>query len=140
MSWIEPICDRSQQDVEQRTAKGYCNAADLNRLENNSREVAALMAADRGWMGQLDFCTDWQSDSLPTQAELERICDNLAALAAGYAACQTTPPPPLPPLNHWQKWNAAEQLLEDQRQSLLAHRRDKAYSGQLLAGDMPGIK
>lgn len=139
MSWIEPITDRSQQDVEAQTPKAYCNAADLNRLEGNCAEVAALLRTDGRWTGTVRCRTDWQGDSLPTATALAKICQNLATLAAAYPAYRTTPPPPTPPLNHWEKWNDGETLLAHMHQSLLDHRRDRAYSGELTAGDGPGL-
>lgn len=43
MAWQEPIYDRSQSDIDNKTKKAFINAEDLNRIETNIEYIASLM-------------------------------------------------------------------------------------------------
>ncbi|MEG0944715.1 MAG: hypothetical protein RSF86_13885 [Angelakisella sp.] len=132
--WIEPIVDRTAQDITLGTAKGFCNARDLNRIEDNCREVAAML----GVTIQLRNIP-WSAADFPIVSELARITANVRLLDERYMAYQTTPPPPENPLNHWQKWNDAEKILLDIHKSRLEHMAALIHCGEMNMGEGIGV-
>lgn len=132
--WTEPVCDRSEADIAGRTAKGFCNAGDLNRLEQNSLHVAELLGVLQEPRGRA-----WARADFPTESELERILRNLRVIRERYTPYLATPQTPLPPLNHWQRWNAAEQILRDTRASILDNREAWNRGSELFSGETIGV-
>lgn len=133
MVWQTPIIDRTQEDIKKGSAKGYCNAVDLTRLEQNSQIVAELLGLT------LVAGRPWDSSRMPTQRELGRITENISFMRGRYTPYQTTPAAPESPLNHWKKWNDAEQILQDSRQNALANRAARDNTGELFGGDRIGV-
>lgn len=131
--WQQPIVDRTRQDVALGREKGYCNAADLARLDNNCAQLAQQL----GMTLQLRT-GGWSATDLPTYSELDRIVKNLALLA-GYRPYTSTPPPPQSPLNHWEKWNAAEQILLDVHRNYADNQAARSYCGEAVAGERTEI-
>lgn len=130
--WREPICDRTEEDVMQGTPKGYCNAGDLCRLEENCAVVAGLL--------DLTLTTAaWEMDKLPTCGELTRIGNNLRAIRARYTPYRVTPEAPEGYLTHWQKWNDGERILRDCHRSVADNREARSYCGQAAAGEEIGV-
>ena len=130
--WARPVHDRTEADVLNRAPKAYCNAADLQRLEDNCAVLAELLGVSvetRSWQR-----TDW-----PTVSEFSRIRSNIQALRDAYYTLSATPPTPENPLNHWVKWNDAERILLDLY--TLYHRNLEAtnYTGEVFAGESIGV-
>ena len=104
MAWTEPVTDRTEEDVLQRRKKGFCNAEDLNRLEENC-----------GWLGEALgvplVAKEWTREDFPTWGELQRLLSNIQALRDAYYTRTDAPDTPANPLNTWEKWNAAETIL-----------------------------
>lgn len=130
--WTVPVTDRTQEDIDRRTPKAYCNAADLNRLEANCRVLAELLGVDT-------IIRDWSRRDWPTVSQLARIRDNIQTLRGAYYTQRTTPPTPENPLNHWEKWNAAERILLDIYTLYLRNLDAAHYTGEAYAGDMIGV-
>ena len=130
MAWIPPVTDRQQSDVDNRTAKGFCNYTDLNRLEGNSQVIADYLGVS------ISARNNWTREDFPTVSEQGRIAGNIAALSAAYPV-SGSPAPPAAPLNTWQKWNAAETILLNiynryNRQISAVTRAGEAYSGEQI--------
>lgn len=123
MAWITPVTDRQQSDIENRTAKGFCNFTDLNRLEGNSRVLADYLGIS------ISTKSSWTREDFPTASEQSRIAGNIAALSAAYPV-SGNPSPPSAPLNTWQKWNAAESILLN-----IYNRYHQELSAVLRAGE-----
>lgn len=134
MAWITPVTDRTAKDALLGTAKGCCNAQDLNRLEENSARVAMLLGLTIAVRK-----TPWSRLDLPTAMELGRVLDNIAAIRSAYTPYLTTPQPPEKPLNYWQKWNDAEKILEDSYRSLNENMAEHSRCGELSAGERIGV-
>ena len=132
MEWMEPVTDRTEQDILDQTAKGYCNAGDLNRLENNCALLAGLLGVELA-------TRSWTRADFPTQSELSRIRGNIARLREAYYTRPTAPDTPENPLNHWGKWNAAEAILKELYE--LYGRNEAAFlrAGEGYAGDGIGV-
>ena len=132
MAWTEPVTDRTAEDVAQRRKKGFCNAADLNRLEGNCGWLGKALAAE-------PQTREWMRGEFPTSGELERILGNIAALRAAYYTRSTTPATPEAPLNTWEKWNEAETILRDIHSLLEANGEAVPRAGERWIGEGIGV-
>lgn len=84
------ITDRTQADVEQRTAKAYYNASDLNRVGQAMLYVAARIVA-MGSACVVNPKTDWAMHDIPTETQMAAYLSDLATIRAAYAALPNTP-------------------------------------------------
>ncbi len=130
--WKQPIYDRTEADVLNRTPKAYCNVADLQRLEDNCSYLAGLL-------GVTVNTRAWAITDFPTVSELARIRGNIAVLRAAYYTPGTTPPTPDNPLNHWERWNAAERILYDLEELYRLNLAILMRAGEGYAGDTIGV-
>lgn len=77
------IFDRTQEDVTNKTEKGYYNTSDLNRVESWCRYLADELN-NVGYNITITTNTDWTSTDLRTASHMERIRTNIRALMTGY--------------------------------------------------------
>lgn len=122
------VTDRTQEDVDRRTAKGVLNAADLNRIERNIQAICGVAAIP------VTAKTDWQSSGLPRTSDWERIMKAVERIR-GYSHRGTTPAVPARPVNQFQKVNDVEQILKDAFDILERNGRNRYYAGEVYAGE-----
>lgn len=127
------VYDRTQADVDNKTAKGFINAADLNRVESNIKDISDELA--------LPFTKKtWARTGLPrATADFLRIKNGVAAIRAGYGTYTTTPPTPAQPLNTWEKWNDIEHILHDVHEIYERNTNAYNYCGEIFAGEGIGV-
>lgn len=101
--WQTPIYDRTQSDIDNKTAKGYLNISDLNRIEGNIAYVAEIM-------GVSVQKKEWNILSLPTSADFTRIGNNIATLEKKIIFT-TYEDYPDNPINTFDKVNIIEALI-----------------------------
>lgn len=77
------IFDRTQEDIDNKTNKGYYNASDLNRVEEWC-EYLETELNEAGYSISITTKTDWTMTDLRTEAEMNRIRNNIKALYDGY--------------------------------------------------------
>lgn len=130
--WIEPVFDRTQADIDNRTPKGYYNAADLNRIEQNCGYLAGLF-------GVSVITRPWNRTDFPTPSEFERILSNLNTLRDAYFVYQSTPTTPQNPVNEFHKANDIEQILRDLYTLYENNKRAITYAGEAYSGQMIGV-
>lgn len=122
------VTDRTAEDVENRTAKGFLNAKDLNRIEKNNLTIADLIAA------VVSSKTDWAVGGLPRVNDFERILSAVTKIRS-YARRSTTPPVPEHPINHYQKVNDIEQIQKDCFELYVNNKKNVIYAGEVYAGE-----
>ena len=130
------ITDRTRADVVNKTAKGFYNASDLNRVGAAVQYVAERFAA-QGYTVTVSPKTDWLASDIPTVSELETYRQNIAALRALLAVMQSTPETPdsMAGLTYTEA-NSIEQILLD-LDALLTNAAAAWYqSGELFAGEV----
>ena len=81
MSWIAPITDRTAADITNRTARGFFNASDINRIEGNIAWLRNELARHNHFV-EINTVTGWLATSVPTIADLQRVRNNIDAIAA----------------------------------------------------------
>ena len=86
--------------------KGALNAADLNRIEGNIREIAGVLAVSV-------VTKTWEKEQIPRVSDFKRIRDNVQKIRDAWSTLKDTPDTPDPPQTTYQKWNAIERILHD---------------------------
>ena len=129
---MEFVYDRSAQDVLQRTKKGVLNADDINRIENNTGDIADKIAVPV-------TVKSWSVGGLPRVSDYKRIRDNVERIRQGYGIRSDTPVTPEQPLNTYQKWNDIERILFDVNDLYDRTENARAYCGEIFAGEGVGI-
>lgn len=126
MAWIEPIYDRTEQDVlrvkqlieeiksgkavqeeivEYKTdLKGALNRSDLERIVGNINYLADM----------LDVTIQTQTvPEIPRVSWYNVLLSNLNIVLNAYAKYPDTPEIPIQPLNTYEKWNIIEKIIWD---------------------------
>lgn len=129
---MEFVYDRSAQDVLQMTKKGVLNADDINRIENNTGDIADKIAVPV-------TVKSWPVGGLPRVSDYKRIRDNVERIRQGYGIRSDTPATPEQPLNTYQKWNDIERILFDVNDLYDRTENARAYCGEIFAGEGVGI-
>lgn len=130
------ITDRTAEDVANKTAKGFYNASDLNRVGAAVQYVAERFAA-QGYTVTVHPKTDWTEKDIPTASELETYRQNIATLRALLAVMPTTPEAPdsMAGLTYTEA-NSIERILLD-LDTLLTNAALAWYqSGEIYAGEI----
>lgn len=130
------ITDRTAEDVANKTAKGFYNASDLNRVGAAVQYVAERFTA-QGYAVTVSPKTDWTEKDIPTSSELETYRQNIATLRALLAVMPTTPEAPdsMAGLTYTEA-NDIERILLD-LDTLLTNAALAWYqSGELYAGEV----
>lgn len=152
-SWIIPVTDRTQADVDhakELTAigwrgmtaeqkeeylsglKGCMNRADLKRIENDIQILLdAMEISSTSYAGDLP--------ELPTENYFEQMRDNVMSIRnSRYGIHSNTPPVPELPYNTFEKINDIEKILADLYEIVSAQFYYYA-GGEIYAGDGTGL-
>ena len=130
------ITDRTAEDVANKTAKGFYNVSDLNRVGAAVQYVAERFAA-QGYTVAVSPKTDWLASDIPTASELETYRQNIASLHGLIAVLKSTPETPeTMRFLDYIKANDIEQILLD-LDTLLTNAALAWYqSGEIYAGEV----
>ena len=130
------ITDRTAEDVANKTAKGFYNASDLNRVGAAVQYIAERFAS-QGYTVAVSPKTDWLASDIPTASELETYRQNIATLRALIAVIKSTPETPeTMRFLDYIKANDIERILLD-LDTLLTNAALAWYqSGELFAGEV----
>lgn len=130
------ITDRTAEDVAQKTAKGFYNATDLNRVGAAVKYVAGRFQA-RGYDCPVSVKKDWSESDTPTASQMETYRQNIATLRRQIAVMQSTPETPetIRQLNYIRA-NNIEQILLDLDALIDKLMKSWYFSGELYAGEV----
>lgn len=84
------IFDRTQNDLEQGTSKGYYNYTDLNRVEAWCEYLANLLTS-YSYPVSVAIKKNWTMSDLPNVNDMERIRSNVNALKTAFYAYTEIP-------------------------------------------------
>ena len=125
MSNLEKLVyDRTNADLVNDTDKAYIDYADLNRIEGACVELGGLLGvtvSTKTWK-----ITDWR-----TEADMERIRQNLIKLQNAYAMAKVTQVPAKITYGSYTQANDIERILHETwivYRSVMAGRRRLAFS------------
>lgn len=151
-TWIEPVLDRSQTDVDcarmllsmsweeltteqkeafQKGLKGCLNRTDLERIENNIQILLDVFEINSStYVGAVP--------EFPTTTYFKQMQRNVEAIRTAYFVHDDTPNTPELPFNTWQKFNDIEKILSDVYEVVSSQL--KYYAGsEIYAGDTVGL-
>ena len=77
------IYDRTISDITNKTAKGYYNYNDINRIEEWSGYLRDILK-DEGYSVTFTIKTNWAYGNMPNNNEMERIRQNIKKLMDGF--------------------------------------------------------
>lgn len=113
------VYDRTQLDVDFDTEKGSYNFSDLNRIENWCQYLSKILNS-YNYNNIINVKTDWvmvdamTTENSPTEAQMERIRQNLIILRNAFFTLSTTPATPENlDFMTFQKANDIEKILFD---------------------------
>lgn len=101
--WTQPIYDRTQEDIDNKTSKGYMNYKDMNRIEGNIEYIAELMAVSVE-------TKKWTTLTVPTSEDFTRIKSNIDVLKSKISFTNYGANPDNP-INTFDKVNTIEALI-----------------------------
>lgn len=84
------IFDRTQNDLEQKTPKGYYNYTDLNRIEAWCEYLANLLTS-YSYPVSIAIKKDWTMSDLPNANDMERIRGNVNGIKTAFHAYTDVP-------------------------------------------------
>ena len=148
MAWIEPIYDRTEQDVgyvkrlvndiksgiatpseiaEYKTdLKGSINRSDLERILGNISYIADM----------LDVTIQSQTiPEIPRLSWYTTLLSNLNAVLNAYTKYTDTPDIPTHPINTYEKWNIIEKILWDIKTIYETNEHYYAGNGELYSNN-----
>lgn len=152
---MEWVYDRTQEDVDRAKKinqkylsgvitdselaewnaglKGALNTCDLNRIENNMKELSELVAV-------FVQTRTWAYGSIPRVSDYLRIRNNAEKIRNAWAVLRDTPNTPMPPMNTYQKWNDIEKILHDVHYVYERTVQNYYYCGnEIFAGEGIGL-
>lgn len=104
MAWIEPVTNRTLDDVLARNELGVLNASDLNRIDGNMQELAKNLGVT------IAPAKNWTNSSIPVVSDYERIINSTKAVRSALKVPEPMPEVPTMPLNSFDKYNAIEKI------------------------------
>lgn len=130
------VIDRTQADVSVGTGKGTYNASDLNRVGEAVAYLAGVLNG-YGYAVAVSPKTDWTAQDTPTEAQMQRYLDDVAALRAALAVMETTPevPADMAKLTYAEA-NNIEQILKDIDRLLTNMAAAWLCSGDVYSGEV----
>lgn len=84
------IFDRTQNDLEESTSKGYYNYTDLNRVEVWCEYLANLLTS-YSYPVSIVIKKDWTISDLPNDNDMQRIRSNVNAIKTAFHAYTNIP-------------------------------------------------
>lgn len=130
------ITDRTAEDVANKTAKGFYNANDLNRVGAAVKYVAGRFQA-LGYNCPVYIKKDWSESDTPTAGQMETYRQNIATLRRQIAVMKSTPETPetIRQLDYIRA-NNIEQILVDLDLLISNITKSWYFSGELYAGEV----
>ena len=126
---LEPlIYDRTQQDVTERTQKGFYNVSDIQRINSYIEYLSDVLGLNLS-------VEDVSLGQALTRAQMDDILNDVNALRAAWYVSHETPPTPIAVNWDWQKTNDLEKILFSLNEFYQSSQIDKIYSGTFRAGN-----
>lgn len=134
MSWITPVTDRTQADIDNKVSKAYLNYSDLNRIESDTEYIrSALINTCALIVPTMTIKTNWIEADMIYLIDLERIRSNISILKSLWYST-TTIPTVLSP--SYLKFNDIEQILNENKTAIDNAIQAFNYCGDLFTGEI----
>lgn len=156
MSWLQPVTDRTQADVDNAKAirankiqtggtptsaeyatldKGSITHETLNRIENNQAYLKSLLNEAGYWgISTQNRATAWITGDILRAEDWQRILNNETALKTAYFIYTDTPQTPNTLLTYG-NLNSVEKILDDLEHMINAMEQTYRYCGTFICGE-----
>ena len=126
---LEPlVTDRTQQDVAQRTQKGFYNVSDVQRINSYIEYLSDVLGLNLS-------VEDVSLGQALTRAQMDDIINNVNAIRAVWYVASDTPQTPIAVNWDYVKANNIEKILLALDEFYQSSQIDKIYSGTFRAGN-----
>lgn len=122
------ITDRTIADIQELTAKGYYNIADLTRIQSYIKFLAEKLNLTL-------TITTYSLGEAVTFDKLKEIVDNIDSIRVAWYTADDTPETPIVSGWDWEDANAVEQILKALTEFMWSVENDLRYSGMLVSGE-----
>lgn len=85
MEYINPITDRSLQDVQSGKTKGFFNVSDWERITNNLVYARGLVEAEHGVALSFEPLPAVTMETIPTAENVNKLVENLRSIGIASA-------------------------------------------------------
>lgn len=127
MAWINPVFDRTETDVRDKTSKGFLKYDDLNRIEQNLSHLAAKL--------ELNYTAkDWSNRPLIFKADFIKILNGLSTVR-NHWPMPNLPENPQYPINTYEKVNQIEKIENLIGNNITASNESQMRCGEMFAGE-----
>lgn len=127
------ITDRTETDVRDGTAKGYYNAADLNRVGYATKFLAERLA-DAGYWVEVKPKLDWLMQDIPDAGQMTQYLGNVKAIRDGFYG-DVALPQSMAKLK-WDSANRIEQALSQVGGYIDNMQAAYVYAGEIYGGEV----
>ena len=127
------VADRTWDDVRNKTAKGFYNATDLNRVGHNVSYLAGVLYG-HGYNVTVSPKVDWQISDIPRIADMAVYLSDLEALKAAFYG--TVPLPDSMNKLTVEAANNIERLLCEIERNITNMTEAWYYCGELYCGEV----
>lgn len=122
------VTDRTQQDVAQRTDKGFYNVSDIARVNSYIEYLSDVL--------ELNLTVkEFSLGQVLTREDFNDILDNVNTIRAAWYVSHETPPTPIAVNWDYIKANNLEKILLALDEFYQSSQIDKIYSGTFRAGN-----
>lgn len=130
------ITDRTQADLDNDTDRAYIDYEDLNRIEGAIQFLSDRLR-DAGYQNTVSVrSAEWMMQDIRTQADMDRIRDNINILRSVYTVLPDTPDTPVSiTYSSIAQANAIEQILFDLDLLETNMEMEYRYSGEPVSGE-----
>lgn len=126
---LEPlVTDRTQQDVAQRTQKGFYNVSDVTRVNSYIEYLSDVLDLNL-------TVKDFSLGQILTREDFDDILDNVNTIRAAWYVSHGTPATPIAVNWDYVKANNLEKILYSLDEFYQSVSIDKIYSGTFRAGN-----
>ena len=122
------ITDRTIADIQELTAKGYYNLADLTRIQSYIKFLAEKLNLTL-------TITTYSLGEAVTFDKLKEIVDNIDSIREAWYTADDTPETPIVSGWDWEDANAVEKILKALIEFMWSVENDLRYSGMLVSGE-----
>lgn len=125
---LEPlVTDRTQQDVAQRTQKGFYNVSDVTRVNSYIEYLSDVLDLNL-------TVKNFSLGQILTREDFDDILDNVNTIRAAWYVSHETPATPIAVNWDYKKANNLEKILYSLDEFYQSVSIDKIYSGTFRAG------
>ena len=122
------IFDRTSRDILERTAKGFYNLEDIQRVNSYVKYLSDYLNLG------LDIKDNYQLGEAITEESMQKLLDNINTIRGAWYVATDTPQTPIVSGYNYNSANNVEKILQALYEFAISVQTDFKYSGTFNAG------